>query len=92
MTGRFDGVRGADDLPDRARSKGRNVRDYQLLVFWRASGGEGLSELPHSKCGDDGHDVCVVAEVEVEGLVEWEGGGHGIESGVDLGGAGREVV
>jgi hypothetical protein len=51
-----------------------------------------LSELLHPQCGDDGHDVCVVAEVKVEGLVKWEGGGHGVEGCVGLGGAGGELV
>lgn len=51
----------------------------------RAAGGEGLCELSETEGGDDAHDVGVVGEVEVEALVDGEGGGVVVEGCVDLG-------
>ena len=52
-TGCFDGVGSLDDFPDHACREGSDVGDYELLVFWRAVGWEGLSELFESKGCDD---------------------------------------
>ena len=55
-------------------------------------GEEGV-ELGEAEGGEDGHDVCVVAKVQVEGLVQGEGDGVVVQCGVNLGdGAGDEMV
>jgi hypothetical protein len=63
-----------------------------LLVLRRTCGGEGLSELFHTERCENGHDIRIVREVEVEGLIEWEGRVHAVEGGVDVGAAGGEIV
>jgi hypothetical protein len=66
--------------------------NYQLLIIRWPRGRKWLRELPHPQRGDDGHDISIVREVEVEGLVEREGGGHGVEGYVCLGCAGGKLV
>jgi hypothetical protein len=51
-----------------------------------------LSELFHTERCENGHDIRIVREVEVEGLIEWEGRVHAVEGGVDVGAAGGEIV
>ena len=75
---------GLDDFPDHTGAKGGDVRDDQLLVCGRSCGGQELRELFQTQSGDDGHDVRVVAEVEVEGLVENEGAVHFVQGSIDL--------
>ena len=55
------------------------MRDDHALVGGRACGGEELGKLLEAEGGEDGGDVGVVGEGEVEGLVEGEGGRHAVE-------------
>jgi hypothetical protein len=51
-----------------------------------------LRELPESERGDDGHDVRVVREIEIQGLIQREGTGLGVEGRVGLRGPWWKVV
>lgn len=82
-----DGLGRFDDLDVEPRAKGGDVRHGEVVLsrvgFWRQ--GRVVAELGQAEGRQDGDDVGVVAEVEVEGLVEWEGLRVGVERGVDLG-------
>ena len=49
------------------------MRNDELLVRRGPRYREELGELGETKRGDDAHDVCVVCEIKVEGLIEGEG-------------------
>ena len=72
-----------DDLNYKACAKWRHVGDDHLLVCRWAGGRERLVELGEAEGGDDSSDVHIVSEVEVQSLVEREGGGHLVKCGVD---------
>lgn len=74
--------------------EGLEVRDGELVGNTRVvvGGGQEGGELREAEGGEDRHDVGVVAEVEVEGLVEREGGCVVVECRVDLGAGVAEGV
>lgn len=68
------------------------MRHDQLLIVRGSGGRQRLCELLQTKRRDDGHDVRVVREIKVQGLVEREGRVRLVESGVDVGRSGGEIV
>lgn len=75
-----------DDLDIKTRAKGCDVGHGEVVLAWVGLGRQrGLvAELGEAESGQDGDDIGVVAEVEVEGLVKREGRRVGVERGVDL--------
>lgn len=61
------------------------MRDGEVVGAGVSCRGEVFCELGEAKSCEDGYDIGVVGEVEVEGLVEREGLGIVVEGGVDLG-------
>ena len=88
----IDRVWGGDDFDHETGGERRQVRYDELLIRWGSGRGEWLGKLLEPECGHDGHDVGVVGEVEVDGLVEWEGRIHLVQRRVDVGASCREVI
>ncbi len=83
-----------DDLDGEASGVGHHAGNEKGAVGGRwAYGGEVLIELFEPEGGEDGDHVCVVGEVEVEGLIEGEGGGVVVDGDVvGVGGIGNDVL
>jgi len=60
---------GSDDFNVHPCAKGLQMRDYEVVIWNWACGGEEGGELSEAESGEDGGHVGVVGEVEVEGLV-----------------------
>lgn len=76
--------RGLDDLHVEACAKWLEMRDCEVVRTGVGRVREEGGELGEAKGGEDAHDVRVVREVKVEGLVEGERGGVVVEGRVDL--------
>nr|POE47189.1 ribosomal lysine n-methyltransferase set10 [Quercus suber] len=79
-------ARRVDDLDVEARAEGLHVRDDERPVRKDVVRGQEGGELGQAEGGDDGHDVGVVGEVEVQALVGGEGAVVVVERHIDLGG------
>lgn len=81
---RVNGRGRLNDLDVEPRAERRDAVDNQRA---RDDGcrRQEISELDQAEGGQDGEDVSVVAEVEVERLVQREGGCHVIQRHIDLG-------
>lgn len=60
------------------------MRDYQLLIWRWARGGKNRRKLSEAKGCEDSGNIGIVGEVEIKGLIEWEGDGVVIEGDVIL--------
>lgn len=90
---RGDGRRSLDDLDREASGVGHHVGDEEGAVGgWWTFGGEELAELFEAEGCEDGDYVCVVGEIEVEGLVQREGGSIVVDGNVIGVGGGRDDV
>jgi len=77
--------RGVDDFHVEAGAEGLHVGDDEGAVRGHVGVGHDGGELGEAEGGEDAHDVGVVGEEEVEGLVEGKGDGVVVEGDVDLG-------
>jgi len=73
-----------DDFHIQTSAKWLHMGNDQAAVGDDVRGGQERRELREAEGGQDAHDVRVVGEVEVEGLVYWERRGVVIERDVDL--------
>lgn len=90
---RRDRLGSLDDLNIEAGTEGLHVGDDEGAVLLDGGGGHDRGELGQAEGGKDGHDVRVVGEVEVQSLVQREGGGVVVEGDVQLcGGCADNVV
>ena len=88
-----DGRGSVYNLDDEPGGRGHHVGDEEGTVGRRWTfGGEVLAELLEAEGGEDWNHVGVVGEVEVEGLVEGEGGGVVVGGDVVRSGSGADDV
>lgn len=73
-----------DDLHIQSRAEGLHVGDDKAAILLDVRGRENSRELCKAEGGEDSCNVCVVAEVEVQRLVERESCGIVVQSDVDL--------
>lgn len=64
-----DGVRGIHDFDIKTGGEGLEVRYDQPMIRWWARGRQSRCELREAESSEDGGDIGIVGEVEVEGLV-----------------------
>lgn len=81
---RRDGLGRFDDLNVETRAKGGDVRDGEVVRSGIVIGWELICELTEAKGSEDRNNVCIMGEVKVETLVQWESLGVVVQGGVDL--------
>lgn len=62
------------------------MRHDELAIFFYMRGGQVLGELRETECDHYTYDVCIVTEVKIDILINWECDGVVVERDVDLGG------
>ena len=63
---RTQGLRSLDDFNIKSCAKRLHVRDCEIVRSSMFRGREKLVELCESESCQDGHNVCIVAEIEVD--------------------------